>query len=129
MTLAQMTQVKRWLRLHGDHHSAELYAWDLVLTAWVLGWMAVPVMLLGAVSPWAVRLGVERVEDAGRVVGRLYALSTAGSLFGTLASALLSSSSSANCRPGVSMPSMRIVAGPSSPWTTVIRYRASAWSP
>jgi spermidine synthase len=36
-----------------------------------------------------VRLGVERVEDAGRVAGRLYALSTAGSLFGTLASALV----------------------------------------
>ena len=55
----------------------------------VLVLVAVPILLLGAVSPWAVRLGVERVEDAGRVVGRLYALSTAGSLFGTLASALL----------------------------------------
>ncbi|MDQ3357152.1 MAG: fused MFS/spermidine synthase, partial [Actinomycetota bacterium] len=55
----------------------------------VLVLVAVPILLLGAVSPWAVRLGVERVEDAGRVAGRLYALSTAGSLFGTLASALV----------------------------------------
>ena len=46
-------------------------------------------LLLGAVSPWALRLAVESVENAGQVAGRLYALSTAGSLFGTLVSALL----------------------------------------
>jgi spermidine synthase len=55
----------------------------------VLVLVAVPVLLLGAVSPWAIRLGVGGVEEAGRVAGRLYALSTAGSLFGTLISALL----------------------------------------
>ena len=55
----------------------------------VLALVAVPVMLLGAVSPWALRLAMVRVEDAGTVAGRLYALSTAGSLFGTLTSALL----------------------------------------
>src|SRR3990170_4180213 len=47
------------------------------------------VLLLGAVSPWALRLAMDRVEDAGKVAGRLYALSTAGSLAGTLLSALL----------------------------------------
>jgi spermidine synthase len=55
----------------------------------VLALVAVPVLLLGAVSPWALRLAVERVEDAGTVAGRLYALSTAGSLVGTLLSALV----------------------------------------
>ena len=55
----------------------------------VLVLVAIPVLLLGAVSPWALRLAVDRVEHAGQVAGRLYALSTAGSLFGTLASALL----------------------------------------
>ncbi|MEK6228389.1 MAG: fused MFS/spermidine synthase [Actinomycetota bacterium] len=55
----------------------------------VLGLVAVPVLLLGAVSPYAVRLAVHRVEEAGEVAGRLYALSTAGSLAGTLLSALL----------------------------------------
>jgi spermidine synthase len=55
----------------------------------VLVLVAVPVLLLGAVSPWAVRLGVSGVEEAGRVAGRLYALSTAGSLFGTLVAALV----------------------------------------
>jgi spermidine synthase len=55
----------------------------------VLALVAVPVLLLGAASPWAIRLGVSSVEEAGTVAGRLYALSTAGSLVGTLASALL----------------------------------------
>jgi spermidine synthase len=55
----------------------------------VLVLVAVPVMLLGTVSPWAIRLGVRSVEEAGTVAGRLYALSTAGSLVGTLVSALL----------------------------------------
>jgi spermidine synthase len=55
----------------------------------VLALVAVPVLLLGAVSPYAIRLAVERVEEAGTVAGRLYALSTAGSLVGTLVSALL----------------------------------------
>jgi predicted membrane-bound spermidine synthase len=48
-----------------------------------------PVLVLGAVSPWAIRLRVRAVEDAGEVTGRLYALSTAGGLVGTFASALL----------------------------------------
>jgi spermidine synthase len=55
----------------------------------VLALVAIPVLLLGTVSPWAIRLGVQSVEEAGTVAGRLYALSTAGSLVGTLASALL----------------------------------------
>jgi spermidine synthase len=55
----------------------------------VLVLVAVPVMLLGAVSPYAIRLAVSTVEEAGTVAGRLYALSTAGSLTGTLLSALL----------------------------------------
>jgi spermidine synthase len=55
----------------------------------VLFLVALPVLLLGAVSPWAIRLAVSSVEEAGEVAGRLYALSTAGSLAGTLMSALL----------------------------------------
>jgi spermidine synthase len=55
----------------------------------VLVLVAVPVTLLGAASPWAVRLAVGEPERAGAVVGRLYAISTAGSLFGTMTAALL----------------------------------------
>ena len=44
---------------------------------------SVPITLLGMASPFAVRLGVESVEKAGEVAGRMYALSTAGSILGT----------------------------------------------
>ena len=55
----------------------------------VLLLFAVPITALGAVAPWAIRLAVHSVEEAGRVSGRLYALSTVGSLLGTFASVLL----------------------------------------
>jgi len=55
----------------------------------VLVLVAVPVTLLGAAAPWAVRLAVGELSDSGEVVGRLYAISTAGSLVGTMASALV----------------------------------------
>jgi spermidine synthase len=55
----------------------------------VLVLVAVPVTLLGAAAPWAVRLAVGEVASSGEVVGRLYAISTAGSLLGTMISALL----------------------------------------
>jgi len=44
---------------------------------------AVPVILLGCVSPFAIRLLVKNVETSGNTAGRLYALSTAGSILGT----------------------------------------------
>jgi spermidine synthase len=55
----------------------------------VLVLVAVPVTLLGAAAPWAVRLAVGETATSGEVVGRLYAISTAGSLLGTMLSALL----------------------------------------
>src|SRR5215218_9087080 len=69
-----------------DEISAGAFLGSLVA---VLVLVAVPVLLLGAVSPYAIRLAVSTVEEAGTVAGRLYALSTAGSLAGTLVSALL----------------------------------------
>jgi spermidine synthase len=55
----------------------------------VLALVAVPVLMLGAVSPWAIRLKLESIEDSGQTAGRMYAISTVGSLLGTFASALL----------------------------------------
>lgn len=43
---------------------------------------AVPVTLLGLVSPYAVRLMTQHVEQSGRTSGSLYAISTAGSILG-----------------------------------------------
>lgn len=50
---------------------------------------APPVALLGTVAPFAIRLAVDDVASAGAVAGRLYALSTAGSLLGTFLPALV----------------------------------------
>jgi predicted membrane-bound spermidine synthase len=49
----------------------------------VIALFAVPVTLLGCVSPFAIRLAVKDVESAGNVAGGLYALSTVGSILGT----------------------------------------------
>ena len=55
----------------------------------VLALVAVPVLLLGMVAPYANRLAVSRLADTGTVTGHLYAISTAGSLLGTFLAALL----------------------------------------
>jgi spermidine synthase len=55
----------------------------------VLVLVAVPVLMLGAVSPWAIRLKLARVEDSGETAGRMYAISTVGSLLGTFLASLL----------------------------------------
>lgn len=44
---------------------------------------AAPVILLGCVSPFAIRLLLRDVESGGNTAGRVYALSTAGSILGT----------------------------------------------
>ena len=44
---------------------------------------AFPVILLGCVSPFAIRLLLKDVETGGNTAGRVYALSTAGSILGT----------------------------------------------
>ncbi len=49
----------------------------------VLILFAVPITLLGVASPFAIRLAVPSVENAGRIAGRIYAISTLGSLAGT----------------------------------------------
>jgi spermidine synthase len=71
-----------------DELSVGVFAGSLV---GVLVLLAIPVMIFGAVSPWALRIAMDGsdVEHAGQLAGRLYALSTAGSLLGTLASAMV----------------------------------------
>ncbi|HET8846564.1 MAG TPA: fused MFS/spermidine synthase, partial [Ktedonobacteraceae bacterium] len=49
----------------------------------------IPTILLGCVSPFAIRLQIEQVGRTGRIAGRLYAISTVGSLFGTFLPVLL----------------------------------------
>ena len=54
-----------------------------------LALFAIPVTLLGAVAPFAIRLALSDVGEAGTVAGRLYALSTVGSIVGTFLSAIV----------------------------------------
>jgi spermidine synthase len=51
--------------------------------------VALPMTLLGAVSPWALRLALRDVVHSGSVAGRLYAISTAGSLVGIMLATLV----------------------------------------
>ena len=46
---------------------------------------ALPTVILGVISPYAVRLRVEHADQSGSVAGRLYFVSTLGSALGTLA--------------------------------------------
>jgi spermidine synthase len=50
---------------------------------------APPVVLLGTVAPFAIRLAVTDLSVAGAVSGRLYALSTVGSIFGVFLPAIV----------------------------------------
>ena len=49
----------------------------------VLILFSIPITLLGTVSPFAIRLAVTDVQNAGRVSGQIYAISTVGSIIGT----------------------------------------------
>ena len=49
----------------------------------VLVLFSVPVTLLGMISPFAIRLAISDPQAAGRVSGRIYAISTLGSFVGT----------------------------------------------
>jgi hypothetical protein len=44
----------------------------------------IPTVFLGGVSPYSVKLCLKGVDAAGRTVGNLYAISTMGSIIGTL---------------------------------------------
>ncbi len=49
----------------------------------VLLLFSLPGILLGAVSPWVVRLRLNDLKQSGQLAGQIYAIATAGSLVGT----------------------------------------------
>ncbi|MCE9645262.1 MAG: fused MFS/spermidine synthase [Chloroflexi bacterium] len=55
----------------------------------VLILFSVPITLLGAISPFAIRLSVDNPARAGQVSGQIYAISTLGSFIGTFLPTLL----------------------------------------
>lgn len=44
---------------------------------------AFPMVLLGMVSPYLVRLGIDDMENSGKTAGKIYAMGTIGSIIGT----------------------------------------------
>jgi hypothetical protein len=54
-----------------------------------LGLFALPTILLGCVSPYAIRLRVAAVAGAGNAAGTVFALTTIGSLIGTFGAVFL----------------------------------------
>jgi spermidine synthase len=55
----------------------------------ILVLFSVPITLLGTISPYAIRLSIEDTDHAGRVSGKIYALSTMGSILGTFLPVLI----------------------------------------
>lgn len=55
----------------------------------VLILFSIPITLLGAISPFAIRLAIRTQTEAGRISGRVYAVSTLGSFLGTFLPILL----------------------------------------
>ncbi len=51
--------------------------------------LTMPSFLLGTVSPYAIRLAAKNISDLGNVAGKLYSLSTAGSILGTFVTAFV----------------------------------------
>lgn len=55
----------------------------------VLILLCIPMTLLGTASPFAIRLAITEKKDIGAISGRIYAISTLGSFFGTFLSVLV----------------------------------------
>ncbi|MHB8483827.1 MAG: fused MFS/spermidine synthase [Nitrospiria bacterium] len=53
-----------------------------LLTAFIL--FTLPLTLLGIVAPFSLKLSLKRIDQAGKIAGNLYALSTLGGILGTL---------------------------------------------
>lgn len=74
------TPVLRLAAVGLDNFAGGLLAASLLA---VLILFSLPGILLGAISPWVVRLAVQDLQKTGQTAGRVYAIATAGSLLGT----------------------------------------------
>ncbi|GER87386.1 hypothetical protein KDW_15480 [Dictyobacter vulcani] len=78
--------VLRWVQLtFADYELGVLYA-SLIA---IMLLFAIPTILLGCVSPYAIRIRIQQIGSAGRTAGVLYAISTAGSILGTFVPVLV----------------------------------------
>src|SRR6266699_6360017 len=72
--------ILEWSQSSFASYSAGVFYGSLIS---VILLFAIPIILLGCVSPYAIRLRVEQIGKSGRTAGLLYAISTCGSIVGT----------------------------------------------
>ncbi len=72
--------ILRFAQLGFAQFSAGIVVGSLLATVLLF---AVPVVLLGFVSPFVIRLRIQQIDRAGNAAGAVYALSTLGSILGT----------------------------------------------
>ena len=87
--------------------------------------LAVPVTLLGCISPFAIRLAVRDVDEAGRISGRIYAISTWGSLLGTYLPVLLVIPLAGSRLTALIFGSVLLLVGLGGLWQTQARSRGA----
>lgn len=80
--LISQPAIRALLRAVGSP-SGSLDPASMAALAAAMALLALPMILLGGVLPYAVRLQLVGAANAGGVVGRFYAISTAGGLVGT----------------------------------------------
>lgn len=88
--------------------------------------LAVPVTLLGCISPFAIRLAVQDVAEAGRISGRIYAISTWGSLLGTYLPVLLVIPLAGSRLTALIFGGILLLVGLGGLWQTKARSRVAA---
>jgi len=88
--------------------------------------LAVPVTLLGCISPFAIRLAVQNVAEAGRISGRIYAISTWGSLLGTYLPVLLVIPLAGSRLTALLFGGILLLVGLGGLWQTQARSRVAA---
>jgi spermidine synthase len=97
----------------------------------VLVLLIIPVILLGTVSPFAIRLSIKEAQGSGKTSGRLYAISTLGSFIGTFLPVLFLIPTIGTYRTFLVLSAILLVISLLGLWRTVgIRITlAYAWTP
>jgi spermidine synthase len=81
----------------------------------------VPITLLGTASPFAIRLAIQDASSAGRISGRIYAISTLGSFIGTFLPGLLLIPTIGTYRTFLSISGLMLLV------TLVLLWRVCGW--
>ncbi len=108
----------------GAFVSASLGNLYLAAVGAALGIFALPAFFFGMITPYVIRLRIASVDTAGATVGRLYALSTFGSILGTFLGGFVLISFFASTAilwaVAVSMLLLSLANEPARPWARIL---------